>query len=97
MKKAAEFLDKITKNDGVVIIYNNDGDGICACAMIMKFLENRGMKRPYIISQPMPMDKNIVQRVKMSLPHKIIFLDMAADQQQGILKQLGGLCEMLRS
>lgn len=95
LTKAINFLKGITPKDEIVIIYNNDGDGISACTIVKKFLERTGRKKPYIIAQPMPMDKNLVQRVKMTLPHKIIFLDMAADQQLSILKQLSGFCEIL--
>ncbi len=95
MKKAANFLENIKEKDGVVIIYNNDGDGICSCVIISEYLRRKGNKRPYIISQPMPMDKNIVQRVKTTVPDKIILLDIAADQQQGILKSLAGLSDIM--
>ena len=94
-KRAADFLSGIKKTDGIVIIYNNDGDGISSCAVMCKFLEQAGCKKPYIISQPMPMDKNLTQRVKTCIPHKIIFLDMAADQQENIVKQMRGLGDVL--
>ena len=94
-KRSADFLGGIKKTDGIVIIYNNDGDGISACALMMKFLEKSDHKKPYIISQPMPMDKNLTQRVKTGIPHKIIFLDMAADQQENIVKQMRGLGDVL--
>lgn len=95
MKKAVDFLNKITEKDEIVIIFNNDGDGICSCVLLNNFLERTGKKKPYIISQPMPMDKNIIQRVQTGVPNKIIFLDIAADQQQNILKKLGGICDIL--
>jgi len=57
--------------------------------LLKKFLEKQGLKKPYIIAQPMPMDKNIVQRVKTTIPNKIIFLDMAADQQSRCVKTAG--------
>lgn len=95
MKKAIDFLNNIKEKDEIVIIFNNDGDGICSCAILNKLLEKTGKKKPYIISQPMPMDKNIIQRVQTGVPDKIIFLDIAADQQQNILKKLGGICDIL--
>jgi single-stranded DNA-specific DHH superfamily exonuclease len=95
MKGAIEFLGGIKPTDGVVIIFNNDEDGICACVLIMKVLEKIGCKKPYIISQPMPMDKNLIRRIQTSLPNKIIFLDLAVDQQQGIMKSIGNLCDIL--
>ncbi len=95
MKKAIDFLNNITEKDEIVIIFNNDGDGICSCVLLNKFLESSGKKKPYLISQPMPMDKNIIQRVQTGVPHKMIILDIAADQQQNILKKLGGICDIL--
>lgn len=95
MKKAAEFLEKIKPSDEIVIIFNNDGDGISSCALLNKFLERTGRKKPYIIAQPMPMDKNVIQRVQTGVPDRIIFLDIAADQQQNILKKLGSICDIL--
>lgn len=95
MKKAIDFLNNIKEKDEIVVIFNNDGDGICSCALLNKFLEKADKKKPYIISQPMPMDKNIIQRVQTGVPDKIIFLDIAADQQQNILKKLGGICDIL--
>lgn len=95
MKKAVEFLENIKKTDEIVVVFNNDGDGICSCVLLNKFLAMTGRRKPYIINQPMPMDKNIIQRIQTTVPHKIIFLDIAADQQQSILKKLGGICDIL--
>ena len=95
MKKAIDFLNKIEKNDEVVIIYNNDADGICSCVLIDKFLMEKTGKKSFSISQPMPMDKNLIQRIQTTLPTKIIFLDLAVDQQQTILKKLGSICDIL--
>jgi len=95
MKNAVNFLENMKENDGVVIIFNNDGDGICACSILMKFLKGKIKKDPYIISQPMPMDKNLIQRVKTTIPTKIIFLDLAADQQQNIVNQMKAICDIM--
>ncbi len=95
MRKAVDFLKNISEKDEIVIVFNNDGDGICSCTLLNKFLSRTGRRKPYIINQPMPMDKNIIQRIQTTVPHKIIFLDIAADQQQNILKKLGGICDML--
>ena len=94
---AAEFLKKIKPNDNVVIIFNNDGDGICSCAMI-KILLNKFTKiekEPFIIPQPMPMDKNLIQRIQTTVPTKILFLDLAADQQQNIIKKMVSISDIL--
>src|SRR3989338_9614214 len=92
---AVKFLKNISDKDGVIIVFNNDGDGICSCTLLMKYLELSGKKKPYIISQPMPMDKNLVNRIKTSLPNKIIFLDLVVDQQEDILKKVRGLADIL--
>jgi single-stranded DNA-specific DHH superfamily exonuclease len=95
MNSAVDFIKKIKKTDGVVIIFHNDSDGICACAILMKLFEKLGLRQPYIISQPMPTDKNLLKRIQTSVPDKIIFLDLAIDQQQAVLKKLRGICDLL--
>ena len=95
MKSAISFLEKIKTTDEIVVIFNNDGDGISSCVLLNKFLEKTGRKKPYIIPQPMPMDKNIIQRIQTTVPNKLIFLDIAADQQQNVLKKLGSICDMM--
>ncbi len=94
-KKAVEFLENIKPTDEIVVVFNNDGDGISSCVLLNKFLAKTGRRKPYIVNQPMPMDKNIIQRIQTTVPHKIIFLDIAADQQQNVLKKLGGICDIL--
>ena len=93
--KAIEFMKNMDKKDGIVIIFNNDGDGICSCALFMKYLKKKGLGEPYIINQPMPVDQNIIKRIQTSLPNKIIFLDMAIDQQWDIVKKLKGIADIL--
>src|SRR3989338_10444217 len=95
MKKAIQFLENVKKTDEIVVVFNNDGDGISSCVLLDKFLKITGRKKPYIINKPMPMDKNIIQRIQTTVPHKIIFLDIAADQQQNVLKKLGVICDMM--
>ena len=95
MKEAVDFLKRIKKSDEIVIIYNNDADGICSCALLDKFFLRKMGKKSFSISQPMPMDKNLIQKVQTTFPTKIIFLDLAVDQQQGILKRLGSICDIL--
>ena len=92
--RTVEFLRNIKKTDNVVIIFNNDGDGICSCVLINKLLEKKGVE-PYIISQPMPPDKFLQKRIQTTVPTKIIFLDMAMDQQPQIVKRFAGICDIL--
>lgn len=95
MKEAAEFLKAIDPKNEILIIFNNDGDGICSCVQLMKYFEKTGRKKPYIISQPMPMDKNIVQKIKTTFPNKIIFLDILVDQQEDVVKKIRGFADIL--
>ena len=92
--KAVDFLRNIKSTDNVVVIFNNDGDGICSCILINKYLETKKNK-PYIISQPMPTEKNLIRKVQTTVPTKIIILDIAIDQQQNVLKNLAGMCDIL--
>jgi len=93
-KNAINFLKDLEENEDVVIIFNNDADGITSCAILMKFLDTKKIK-PYIISQPMPPDKNLMKRVQLSLPRKMIFLDMAIDQESNIINRLKSFCSIL--
>lgn len=94
---AKDFLKAIKPNDSVVIIFNNDADGMCSCVLLSLFLDNfvKIENKPFIIPQPMPMDKNLIQRIQTTLPTKLIFLDLAADQQQNMLKRFSGICNIL--
>ncbi len=94
IQKAVSFLKDIKPKDGVVVVYNNDVDGMSSCAIIKKFLGSIG-NDPYIISQPMPPDKNLIRRIQTGIPQKIIFLDMAIDQQPVVIKKLAGIADIL--
>lgn len=95
MKKAVDFLNKITPKDDVVIVFNNDADGICSCVLIKKLMKKKGLKEPYIIYQPMPTDKNLINKIRTTIPTKIIFLDLAVDQQQSLIRKVSGICDIL--
>ncbi|MFH0832581.1 MAG: DHH family phosphoesterase [Candidatus Aenigmatarchaeota archaeon] len=89
-----EFLKNIKKNDEVVIVFHNDADGMCACALLNKFLESIG-KDSLIISQPMPTDKNLFRKIQTTIPTKIIFLDLAVDQQSNVITKLSNIANIL--
>jgi single-stranded DNA-specific DHH superfamily exonuclease len=93
--EAKKFLEEIGEKDEILIIFNNDGDGICSCTLLMKFLELTKRKKPYIIAQPIPMEKNIVQKIKSTFPKKIIFLDIVVDQQEDIIKKIRSFADIL--
>lgn len=93
-ESAISFLKNIKPTDGVVVVFNNDGDGIASCVMLKKWLSQLGTE-PYIISQPMPPDKNLIRRIQTGLPNKIIFLDMAIDQQPATAQKLKGIADIL--
>ncbi len=92
--RAVDFLRNIKPTDNVVVIFNNDGDGVCSCVLINKCLETKKNK-PYIISQPMPTEKNLLRKIQTTVPNKLIVLDIAIDQQSNVLKNLSGLCDVL--
>jgi single-stranded DNA-specific DHH superfamily exonuclease len=94
LEKAAKFLDEINSKDNVIIIFNNDGDGVCSCTLVEKFLDTKGCK-PFIISQPMPPEDRLIRKIQTTVPNKIIFLDMAIDQEKDFMKKLGHICDML--
>lgn len=93
-ESALAFLRGIKPGDGVVIVFNNDADGIASCVLVKKWLAQLGVE-PYIIAQPMPPDKNLIRRIQTGLPDKIIFLDMAIDQQPTVLQKLKGISSIL--
>ncbi|MBI5332332.1 MAG: DHH family phosphoesterase [Candidatus Aenigmarchaeota archaeon] len=94
IKKAADFLKRIKQKDGIIIVFNNDLDGMCSCVMIKKYLSKIG-NNPYIISQPMPPDKNLIRRMQSGISNKVIFLDMAIDQSTVLVKKIKGMGELL--
>ena len=91
---SVHFLKELKPTDGVVIIYNDDADGMCSCVLVKKYLATKGV-HPYIIPQPMPPDKNLMRRVQTGLPNKIIWLDMAIDQTPGVLQRMGSFANQL--
>ncbi|MBI4895574.1 MAG: DHH family phosphoesterase [Candidatus Aenigmarchaeota archaeon] len=93
-KKAMNFLKNIKEKDGVIIVFNNDLDGMCSCTIVKKYLNKLG-NDPYIISQPMPPDKNLIRRMQTGVPNKIIFLDMAIDQSATVVKKIKGIADVL--
>jgi len=94
MENVIKFLRNIKEKDGVIIVFNNDLDGISSCVMIKIYLRKLG-NDPYIISQTMPPDKNLIRRIQTGVPNKIIFLDMAIDQCSNIIKKIQGIADIL--
>ncbi len=95
MKRAVEFLRKIKQKDDVIIIFNNDGDGICSGVLVEKILYEATGKRSYMIAQPMPPEKNLLRKIQSTLPTKIILTDMAIDQQPQLVRKLASLSDVL--
>ena len=96
MQNAVEFLKDIKQRDNVIIVFHNDSDGICSCVMLKKFLEIHAKTEPeHIISQPMPVNATLVQKIKTYSPNKIIFVDLAVDQQIGIVNELKKYADIL--
>ena len=94
-KEAVEFLKNIKKEDGVIIVFNNDADGVSACTIVKEYLEKQIGIKPFIISQPMPTEKDLIKKIQSSIPTKIIFLDLAMDQQSIVIKKLHGISDIL--
>lgn len=92
---AAEFISKITNKDEVVIIFNNDADGVSSCALVEGLLRKRIGKKSYLITQPMPTEKTLIRKIQTTIPTKLIFLDLAIDQQLDVVKKIGNLCDIL--
>ncbi len=96
MKKVIEYFKNITKKDNVLIIFHNDGDGICSSTLINKFLIKwRGKPADMLISQPMPPSKSLIERVKTTIPTKIIFTDLAVDQDPNFIKKFESIAPIL--
>ncbi len=93
-EKVTKFLKALKPTDGVVIIFNNDDDGMCSCAIVKKHLLSLGID-PYIISQPMPPDKNLLRRVQTGAPNKIIILDMAIDEMPQLIGKMKSFADVL--
>jgi single-stranded DNA-specific DHH superfamily exonuclease len=93
-EKAIKFLKALKPTDGVVIIFNNDDDGMCSCAIVKKYLLSIGVD-PYIISQPMPPDKNLLRRVQTGAPNRIILLDMAIDEMPQLVGKMKSFADVL--
>jgi single-stranded DNA-specific DHH superfamily exonuclease len=87
------FLETIDSKDNVVIVFHNDADGICSAVLMKKFLVTKEIE-PYLISQPMPVDENLIDKIKLSVPDKIIFLDLAIDQHAEVLKELKSIAKL---
>ena len=62
MNKAAGFLKSIKKGDNVVIIFNNDADGMCSCALVDGMLKVSMDIDTLLIPQPMPMAPRCLTR-----------------------------------
>ncbi len=95
MEKGIEFINSLGTDDNVILIFHNDADGIASATLFTIFLKKHIGVDPYLISQPMPLDKNLIQKIKTSIPTNIIFLDLAVDQDPEMLKKISGFCSIL--
>ncbi len=92
---AVEFLKGIKEKDEVIIIFHNDSDGMCSAAILAKFVVKRTGKKPFLISQPTPVDANVIDKIKTALPTKIIITDIAIDQQAQLARKIAGFANVL--
>lgn len=88
MKSIIDFLENINSDDKVIVVFHNDGDGICSCTLLLKYLRYKEAKITKIITQPMPMNNNLASKIKMYNPTKVIFTDLALEQQKDIALKL---------
>src|SRR3989338_1288181 len=93
--KPEDFIKSMTKKDGVLVIFDNDADGISSASLMVNCLKKLHGIEPYLISQPMPTDKNLISRVKTTLPTKIIIMDLAIDQQKQVAEKLSGMAPLI--
>ncbi|MDP2666139.1 MAG: DHH family phosphoesterase [Candidatus Diapherotrites archaeon] len=97
---ALSFLQEISVEDRVAIIYDPDGDGISAAAVTVRALKKWRGKRPEYI-HPFPFSRGYVaddlpEQLKKLGVTKLITLDKSVDQM-GVpfLLRLGEACETL--
>jgi len=95
MKNAINFLKNIKLKDNVILIFHNDTDGICSAVLMDTLLDKLNKNERAFISQPMPTEKTLIKNIQTYMPNKLIFLDLAVDQQYNILKILKQACEIL--
>ncbi len=96
MRKVIESLKKINKKDVVVIIFHNDGDGVCSATLLNKFLIKwRGKPADLLITQPMPPNNNLIDRVKTTVPSKIIFTDLAIGSDLKLIKKFESISNLI--
>jgi len=95
MDRAIEFIKSIKEKDNIIIVFHNDADGCCSATMLKKFLEQTNRKNIFLISQLMPPEPYLIKRIQTTVPQKIIFLDLAIDQQYQTIKKLGGIADIL--
>ena len=93
--KAVDFLKGIKEKDEVIIIFHNDGDGISSAAVMNRLVKSITGYSALLISQPMPINSNITEKIKTTIPTKIIFIDLAVDQNPEIVKKVAGYAPTL--
>lgn len=93
--KAVNFLKGIGKNDSVVIVFHNDVDGTSSAAILNRLVTQRAGTSALLVSQPMPVNDNIMEKIKTTVPTKIIFTDLAIDQQPAVLKKVTGCAPVM--
>ena len=93
MKTVIKFLKEIEEGDNVIVICHNDADGICSAVLLNKYLKSKDIDTDFIV-QPMPVDENLVGRLKSYFPKNIIIVDIAIDQQLSLIKNLNKMANV---
>ena len=88
IKKAAELFKKIDKNKTIRLVSHLDCDGICACSILIKALNNENRK--YSVSIVQQLNKEVIDELSNEKNECIIFSDLGSGQLMNINKFFKG-------
>ncbi|MBI2107732.1 hypothetical protein HYT54_01280 [Candidatus Woesearchaeota archaeon] len=79
IKEAADEFRKLDKKEAIRLISHIDADGISACSLFVKFLNNQNRK--YSVSTIQNLDKKVLKELALE-PYKcFVFTDLASGLQ----------------
>lgn len=88
IKRGAEEFKKIDKREVIRVISHLDADGISACAILIKALNNENRK--YTISIVQQIDNNVLDNLSKENYNCFVFTDLGSGQIREIAKALNG-------
>lgn len=86
------FIDALTQNDKVALIFHRDPDGLCSAVITTKALE-RLKKLKLSVVLPLEyheLERDLIEKLKAKGIEKIISLDLGLDNWPHIVKELEG-------